>query len=428
MSIWTDAANLLPGCKPGAFRGIPFEIPDASHSIGRHIVLTWFPGRDTPVADDLGRQDGRVTVRGLVVGDDYVSRALALQAAFQQAGPGTLLHPWLGEMRVVVPEDGAQISFRATELRMVTIDVTFMPVPASTGFLGSSLSTLLSASSGVLSAATSFALRALSSPAVAVGTWSAAMSTALGMGSVVSTLAAASSAAAALELLIEDSQAALSLATTAGAGASAAAAVAAALAQLTTPIADAAIGAPQAAIGAGGDAQDEEPALTARAGTTLLLEMVAAMRATAVLGAPAEGVRLAASLTALAEAVRTACEIEHESRQEAEDWHGRLGDALDAAADDVAAMAESLPGEAAPLWGAIAELRGALAQDLNEIIGRLPAVQLVTPAGTVSAWVVAYGLAGNDPSAVVAMLDDIVTRNRLRHPGAIPPEPIEVLL
>lgn len=428
MSIWTDASDLLPGLKPGAFRGIPFFIPDISHAVGRRIVLTWFPGKDAPAADDLGRSDGRITVRGLVLGDDYVARALALQGAFQQAGPGTLLHPWLGEMRVVVPEDGAQISFRSTELRMVSVDVTFMPVPQGVAFAGSSLSALLSSASGLLSAASAFGTSALSGLAVAVGTWSSAMTTALGMGTVVSSLVAASSASASLELRIEASQATLSTATTAGAGATSAVAVAAALTALATPVADAAIGTPTAAIGVGGTASAPVAALTARAGTTLLLQMVDAMRATAALGAPAAGVRLTAQLATLSEAARVAAEIDHESRQEAQSWHDALDAALDTAADDVATMAESMPAEVAPLWGAVAELRGALARDLNEIIGRLPAVRQVTPAGTVSAWIIATALKGDDPSAIVPMLDDIVARNRLRQPGAVPPEPLEILL
>lgn len=428
MSIWSDPSALLPGLKPGAFRGIPFHVPDISHSFGRRAILTWYPGIDVPAVDDLGRQDGRVTVRGLILGDDYVARALALQAALQTAGPGTLLHPWLGEMTVIVPEDAAQISFASRELRVVRFDVTFLRVEAASVFGGSTLASLLGAASALVTVASSFGGRALGGGAVGVSTWSAALAAAAAIGTVVAGACAGSAAAPALVLATEAAQAALAAATAAAAGSEAAIAISAALAGLTIPVADIAIGTPRPAIAAGGGAGDPAPALTPRAGATLLLSIAGAVRAVDAVGGPAAAARLAAQLAALAEAVRTAAEIDYESRQDAAAWRDALDGALETAGEDVALVAADLPAEAAPVWGALAALRAALARDLNEIIGRLPAVRLVTPAGTVSAWLIANAFAGDDPAAIVAMFDDIVSRNRLRHAGAVPPEPVEVLL
>lgn len=427
MSIWRTASDLLPGLKPGAFRGITFHIPDVSHSVGRRILLTWFPGLDTPTVDDFGQSDGRITVRGVILGDDYATRALALQKAFQVAGPGTLLHPWLGEMQVVVPEEGAQISFAADELRLARISVTFLRAESGAFFGGSTLTALLSSASSLISVANTFGARALSRTTVAVSTWSAALATAEAVAATVSAAALASAAATVLEGAIEESQVALAGTLTAGAGTAAAEAIAAALVALPTPIAREAIGAALPAIGPGGDAGDPVATWSAPAGAKLLLSIADGIRAVDAVGGPATAVRLAARLATLAEAVRTAAEISYESRQDASAWHDALDGALELAAEDAAEVAADLPADVAPVWGALANLRGALARDLNEIIGRLPAVRLVTPAGTVSAWLIANAFAGDDPSAIVDMLDDIVTRNRLRHPGAVPPDMIEVL-
>ncbi|MEP9350565.1 DNA circularization N-terminal domain-containing protein [Xanthobacter sp. KR7-225] len=428
MSIWSTAADLLPGLKPGAFRGVTFHVPDISVAVGRRVLLTWFPGLDAPALDDFGASDGRVTVRGLILGDDYVTRALALQAAFRTAGPGTLLHPWLGEMQVVVPEDGAQISFSDGELRLVRFDVTFLRAETASPFGGSTLGGLLSAASALVSVAATFGWRAMGGPTIAVSTWSAAVATSAAIGAVVATACAGAPAAAVLEPALEESQAALETALAAGSGTEAAAAIAASLTGLSTPVAEAALGGTRAAIGPGGDAVEAAAALAPAAGAQLLLDIAGAMRAVDALGAPAAAARLCARLAALAQAVRVAADIAYESRQAATAWHAQLDAALELAGDDAATVAADLAAEAAPVWGALADLRGALARDLNEVIGRLPAVRLVTPAGTVSAWLIAHGLAGEDPAQVVGMLDDIVARNRLRCPGAVPPEPLEVLL
>ena len=58
---------------------------------------------------------------------------------------------------------------------------------------------------------------------------------------------------------------------------------------------------------------------------------------------------------------------------------------------------------------------------------RLPAVRTITPPGTVSAFLIAQHLVGDDPARVIAAVDDLTRRNRLRHPGSVPPEPLEFL-
>lgn len=87
--------------QPGSFRGIPFLIDTASTQAGRRIALHQYPLRNTPYAEDLGRQARGFRVQCLVVGPDYMHGRDALIDACETAGPGTLIHPYYGQKRVV---------------------------------------------------------------------------------------------------------------------------------------------------------------------------------------------------------------------------------------------------------------------------------------------------------------------------------------
>lgn len=89
--------------KPGSFRGVPFLIDmGVSTQIGRRTQLHEYPLRDVPWAEDLGRRGRRFSVNCLVIGSDYMTARDQLIAALEAAGPGTLVHPYYGTMRVSV--------------------------------------------------------------------------------------------------------------------------------------------------------------------------------------------------------------------------------------------------------------------------------------------------------------------------------------
>jgi prophage DNA circulation protein len=94
MTNWKD--NL----RPGSFRGAPFVIESSDGEIGRRFELHQYPLRDEPYAEDLGRKARRFTLDLFVLGAEYMAGRDALIAAFEQAGPGLLVHPYLGEMTV----------------------------------------------------------------------------------------------------------------------------------------------------------------------------------------------------------------------------------------------------------------------------------------------------------------------------------------
>ncbi|WP_029004792.1 DNA circularization N-terminal domain-containing protein [Azorhizobium doebereinerae] len=428
MGIFNTPGALLAGLKPAAFRGLTFHMPDTSVEVGRRIVATYFPGVDGRSVEDLGRDDGSVRVAGLIIGDDYIQSALSLQAALQARGPGTLLHPWLGEMTVVVPEGAASIRFNVAELRCVRFEVTFKLVPAGDlGVIAATLSALLGSVSSLVSAAQGLCTAVMGAATMGVAVWSAATSLVTSVGALASSAVSSSLAHAVVGDAVALNVAYLDTAAAGGGGAEDAAVIAAALTALVVPVAEAALGAAPSAIGAGGSASVSVPVLTARTGASLLLAIAGEIRASDAVGVPAAAARLAAGAAVLAYAVEVAADITYESRQDAAAWRDLLVVEIDATETAAIALADDAPAPVATLLGALGELRAALARDLNEVMGRLPSVRLVTPADTVSAWLLAQHFAGDNPSLVGAMFTDIVTRNRLRHPGAVPPEPVEVL-
>lgn len=160
MSIWTGWRDLLPGLMPAAFRGVRFHVINSRHEVGRRILLTWMPGIDTPASDDFGLLPGMIDVRALVVGDDYVAQAEAFRRACETPGIGTLLHPWLGEKRVLI-ERPAQISLADNELGVAWIDVGFTPVEVSLAPLVDTASQVLSAAGALRTAAGGYGSAAL---------------------------------------------------------------------------------------------------------------------------------------------------------------------------------------------------------------------------------------------------------------------------
>ena len=86
--------------RQGSFRGASFRTVDAERSGGQRGVLHEFLQRDLPWFEDLGRAPGRITINCWVAGDDYWAARDALIDACNQPGPGTLVFPFKGEMTV----------------------------------------------------------------------------------------------------------------------------------------------------------------------------------------------------------------------------------------------------------------------------------------------------------------------------------------
>lgn len=88
--------------QPASFRGVPFEVEASGITVGRRTVVHEYPQRDRPYVEDLGRATRNITLQCFVVGSDYLKQAQALMHELEEPGPGTLIHPWLGEMEVTI--------------------------------------------------------------------------------------------------------------------------------------------------------------------------------------------------------------------------------------------------------------------------------------------------------------------------------------
>lgn len=409
--------GLLGELLGASFRGVPFQTPDVRQEIGRRVVRLWFPGRDDTRHQDLGLAEGPINVTGFVVGDDYVQRARELRDAFAEPGPGTLVHPWLGEIEVVLARP-AIISFSEREIRLARFEATFEPWSNPAPAPLDTLSQMLDAVARVR-AQIRATLRQLLAPVRQ--TVAALAAVQAFCGSAESTWRGLLGGAgfgvlsSALELPFRDLAGIGSLA----AGDDYGGIVADRL--TTVPLAISGAGAPPLlpAIGpAAGATVQAEPVIDPAAGAGIMLQAATAFAAasSAVAALPV----LAAAM-ARAEVAISAADIDHVSSQDAMAWRDRAGDALLASANAVAALTPAWPTVAPPLWDALTDLHAALVADFNARIGRLPTVRILPArAAAVPAWLIAWHLAGADPGRVGAMLDDLVRRNRLRQPGQVP--------
>lgn len=111
--------------RPASFRGKPFYV--ASHNAqagGRRAVLHQYPGRDKPLAEDLGRRAHVFDIEGYVLGADYMTARDALVDACNAAGAATLVHPYLGSRQVMC--QSCRVRESTAEGGIATFSLRFM--------------------------------------------------------------------------------------------------------------------------------------------------------------------------------------------------------------------------------------------------------------------------------------------------------------
>lgn len=112
--------------RDASFRDVPFKID--SHDaggIGRRTVLHEFPKRDKPQPEDMGAESATFSLEAYVVGEDYMAGRDALRAALRAPGPGRLVHPYLGELDVVIV-DGSRFTESTREGGMARFSIKFV--------------------------------------------------------------------------------------------------------------------------------------------------------------------------------------------------------------------------------------------------------------------------------------------------------------
>jgi len=116
-----------------SFRGVPFAVYGGDARFGRRLALHEYPGRDKPYIEDMGRSTRRIRMSGFLVTDSLVygggsvlAQRDALVAAVEAAGPGALMHPTLGALKVSVPAEGLSVTERWDMGRYFEISIVFI--------------------------------------------------------------------------------------------------------------------------------------------------------------------------------------------------------------------------------------------------------------------------------------------------------------
>lgn len=106
-----------------SFRGAAFLVDTSDHETGRRAVTHEFPGRDVPYTEDLGRKARTHAVEAYVLGPDYMPARDALLQACEAEGPGRLITPWTGEAMVICT--GCRLRESRADGGMATFSLTF---------------------------------------------------------------------------------------------------------------------------------------------------------------------------------------------------------------------------------------------------------------------------------------------------------------
>lgn len=393
------ARSFFSNLREASFRGARFEVDDVEASGGRRVVLHEYPLRDTPYSEDLGRRAREFSVRGYIIQGrtyDYASARADVLKALEAYGPGELVHPWHGEVSVVVDDYRLRESMERGGL--LELDIRFREA----GQLANPTSSADTAK-GVASAASSVRQALKNS-------FLSAFAPALDeIDKAVTALNDAASLA--MEYLgLPQSLIAEGLAYVQS--------------LIATPAAffDALVGLFGGLLGNENGTESGEKALAAPVPDASF--SIASGEGTAPLESILGG---SASITTEAERViRDTVAQVVVIEAAASTAHTEYATADDALADRDAVV-EGLdtiePAADDAVFLGLAELRRAVVTDLTTRGAELPRVRSVTLPGTVPALVAAYRI-----HADAGRADEIVSRNRIRHPGRVPGgTPLEVL-
>ncbi len=143
-------SNRKDRLRPASFRGVQFQVEDDEVTLGRRVQVHEYPNRDKPYTEDLGRATRLFTINAYLVGNDFFEARDRLIVAIDTPGPGTLVHPYYGEIAVCISGE-IRVSHSGRNGRMYCInfniveagELSFLTAGIATG------QTLISSSSAL---------------------------------------------------------------------------------------------------------------------------------------------------------------------------------------------------------------------------------------------------------------------------------------
>lgn len=110
--------------QPASFRGVPFWVDTDTTPVGRRTQVHEYPQRNKPMVEDLGEVTRIIQQAGFVIGDDCFFQRDNLLHALNTPGEGILIHPWFGQMTVTATD--CAVSHARPDGGMVVFDLTFV--------------------------------------------------------------------------------------------------------------------------------------------------------------------------------------------------------------------------------------------------------------------------------------------------------------
>jgi prophage DNA circulation protein len=414
----------LPLLGKGSFRGVEFFVERTDSQVGRRVVVHQYPARDDVTTEDMGRAPGNHRLTCFVLGPDYDEERQLLRVEFEKAGPGRLIHPFWGEMTVVViTPPRIRETFRG-DMGMARFDLEVVEVGAVKLTVAEpSLEPIVddTADAALEAAGDSFedtfsiagaieAVRASATGAIqtmtqglrkARGAANAAISLVDDVGSAIDELEAT---AAALLSAPADLVAAVQ-----GVNADVFAALAELDAITAQSIAEGALAA--AGLDGGRIFEDYRADQTLDALTTTLetADTFGDVKQTGSTQAEIEQTNQTAILrlfdtAAVIEASRAFALYEFDSRDKAIEIRDTLATEIDSLSEDSSDQ----------LWGALSDLKAAVGAKLTDTAVNLPEIVEYTPKQTAPALVLAYNIHGD-----ATRDEEIIARNRLSDPNFV---------
>uniref|UniRef100_UPI002032A221 DNA circularization N-terminal domain-containing protein n=1 Tax=Escherichia coli TaxID=562 RepID=UPI002032A221 len=120
-SLLSSSSGWRDRLQDASFRGVPFKVEEESAGTGRRVETHEYPNRDKPYTEDLGKVTFRPSITAYVVGDDCFDQRDRLIEALNKPGPGTLVHPTYGELKVCVDGE-VRVSTSKSEGRIVRFE------------------------------------------------------------------------------------------------------------------------------------------------------------------------------------------------------------------------------------------------------------------------------------------------------------------
>lgn len=107
-----------------SFRGVPFEVESGEDGFGKRAEVHEYPKRNNPYVEDLGSKAKTGSFDAFVIGENCRDKRDALLAALEETGSGELVHPHYGRLQVIFQD--VSVRYERTEGGMYRFTLGFV--------------------------------------------------------------------------------------------------------------------------------------------------------------------------------------------------------------------------------------------------------------------------------------------------------------